>query len=252
MVPGSQEKSKMKRGFADTSELKATLGSQFQQYLAKVAIASGLADALDRLEYHEHSRRIGKLCGGCKVPINCLETVETCSGCDRTTKCDRPGCKGMSNIHDCVICNVKNMCEGNVNFSRACVFCHKTVCISCENSCQNCPVTCIKCNPSLVTPFIRQWISEDAQNAWELEITGRKPEMLCDKCQENAKDCEKIMTTCQKCNDAFIPILLTSQRACKAAYCWRWVCPHGEPNEGYCPEHQPPSSTKKSKTTELN
>jgi hypothetical protein len=93
---------------------------------------------------------------------------------------------------------------------------------------------------------VRHWLSKEKQIAWETAIG---PDIVCADCQLRAIRYEAIMTLCQQCNDEFnIP---PSHHVCKHAVCCAWVCPHDETNEGYCPEHQPPSTIKKSKT-ELN
>ena len=249
MVPGSQEKSKMKRGFADTSELKATLGSQFQQYLAKVAIASGLADALDRLNHHESQLPPSRSCAGCGVPKTSTTPLSKCKHCGMVEQCSRRGCKGKSNIHDCVVCGKTGLCNGDNHFDIKCVQCNKTVCDDCQSKCNDCPRICIHCQPLPAKQCVRHWLSKEKQLVWETEIG---PDILCTDCQIRATQYEAIMTLCQKCNDEFN--ILPSHDVCKYDFCFAWVCPHDETNEGYCPKHhpmQPPSSTKKSKT-ELN
>lgn len=233
-----------KRGFDSTRELKVTLGSQLLQYLAKVALSSELTelvDLKDRLKHHERSKSVGKLCAGCKVPEKSVIIIEKCPVCHRATKCNRPSCEGVLNIHDCAVCGEQNLCDGNKDFDFTCVRCNKSVCENCQVKCEDCPLFCIKCQPLPAEQLVRQWLSKEAQTKWETE---RETEVVCVDCQVRVTHDEAIMTLCQQCNDEFN--LLTCNY-CKYFDCYVWVCPHDETNEGYCPEHKGEVTIKKPK-----
>lgn len=236
-----------KRGFDSTRELKVTLGSQLQQYLAKVALSSGLTelvDLKDRLKHHQECLSIDEKCAGCGVPKNSINSKRECTSCGLIEQCDRPTCPGVEDVHTCCVCGEKEICEGTDSYHINCVVCNGFMCRHCESECSACPMSCKKCRPMDDNPIVeqRKWLSKEAQIKFETTVLQK----LCIQCQNNVSYLEDPLFTCQECNDGY---LATRQYPplCRYKNCYAWVCLHKNLHEGYCSKHKEEATIKKPK-----
>lgn len=144
-------------------------GRQFEHYLAKVALASGLALKEEKLRLFSASLASSQKCVACDFPVANFfydEKIRLCTDneyCQRVLKCTRPECPGVS--HECFMCK-KPACWDN-DFAHAghvivCGFCEQPVCEECMSPCSLCAVnyTCRKCSPEPYDTLDRSWASE--------------------------------------------------------------------------------------------
>lgn len=220
----------MKRGFDKCTELKKECGSQFLQYLAKTALASGLATKqlkLDIFEYDTEYQTGKSSCAGCGIPTSLISKVEEyCRhGCGVSVHCDWKFCKPNHDAHVCVTCGDTTWCcradEGNINRCFKCkrFICGKQECYSDCKDCSKCFIICKSCaGPTTTYTTI---IGTDQSK------TGQ----YCNLHKQNLIQDEQIILQCKECSQT----VQTLTYYCRDYRCCRIICPHQ--GSHYCSEH---------------
>lgn len=220
----------MKRGFDKCTELKKECGSQFLQYLAKTALASGLATKqlkLDIYAYDLQYEKEGTTCAGCNTPSGEISKVEEyCKyGCGTSIHCDWKFCKPNFNTHECVVCKASEWClraaDGHIN---RCFKCKGFICGKgeCYSDCKDCGKGFIICRSCAgpITIYIPIIGSDQS-----------KMGKYCNLHKQNLIQDEQIILQCKECSQTF----QTLTCYCRDYRCCRIICPHQ--GSLYCSEH---------------
>lgn len=219
-----------KRRFSDCAEMKATVGSQFLQYLGKVIIGSELNMLRQKLALHEASHEYRHLCGGCRVPVDDHEDIlQSCPSCMLTVRCRQPFCT-TSASHECASCG-KPACLGLGNLDPACNKCGVIVCNQCCSDCESCVHACRSCSPTTKEPA-RKWASPN----WQTMQNFYCPEHMVER-----NEYRRVFEICQACCEDWLDYRLPGVGSCKADNCDNYACKHNpaQPAGGrlLCPKH---------------
>lgn len=124
--------------FDSCVELKTSLGSQFLQYLAKVALSSRLAILEEKVRICQDQFNKEEMCTGCMLPWKTSDQSQVgtmaddflrCDYCDQVLKCWRSNCEGHIHAHDCHVCQ-KPICENTeMEYRPWCRRCLRILCI---------------------------------------------------------------------------------------------------------------------------
>lgn len=182
-----------KRGFDKCEELKRECGSQFLQYLGKLALASGLAENELKVKIFKDELLMHKKCAGCEMPSGSGRILEYCKGgCRQVVKCDWNFCQGNEDVHACANCGKKGWClqVGQVYY---CKQCNGVICPdpNCHSECCECDDEyCKKCAGETMPYKRRVEKSDDGEDIIE---------PLCSLHKQEAEQADENMLTCEKC-----------------------------------------------------
>lgn len=220
----------MKRGFDKCTELKKECGAQFLQYLAKTALASGLANNQLKLDIHEYNidtKIAGSLCAGCGISEALIsKVVEYCQyGCGTSIHCDWKFCKPNTDAHVCVTCGDTTWCriavQGHIN---RCFNCKRSICEKqeCYSNCQDCRFHFTICKSCAGPTTTYTTIIGSSQF---------KGGQYCNLHKQNLIQDERIILQCKECSQK----VQTLTYNCPDYRCCRIICPHQ--GSLYCSEH---------------
>ena len=227
-----------KRRFSDCEELKATLGSQFRQYVCKTILASELNTLRQKLEIHERASDSRHVCASCRVPAsekpNALQRTAPdvrCPECKFTLSCGWAFCSREKTSHKCHVCG-SFACNAFFPDDIFCTECDKPMCEDCQNHCLRCDRVCKACAP----PF-----TDDGGAVFALPTLQTLPTEHCVKHAEHRSRWRRIYEICLECcldrNDEHAD----DPPSCSNPECDGLVCIHdARYNEMWpkCPEHQ--------------
>jgi hypothetical protein len=207
----------MKRGspekkFDSCEDFKRACGSQCFQYIAKTALASGLAFNEKKIRIHQATFEIHEKCAGCEMHLDFCGGKQTCiHGCGQVVGCDWNFCQAKEDLHTCATCGKTGWCTySDIDSIAYCKKCKKAICgnIMCFSICEECPNDmCDKCSTGQI-----------------VEVGGR---LLCDQHKETT------VRSCVKCFSEG----RRDWKMCKDFRCALIKCAHTSTHIDYCQEH---------------
>jgi hypothetical protein len=209
---------KMKRGssekFDSCEEFKKACGSQFRQYIAKTALASGVALNEQKISILQTSFREDQKCAGCEIPIDSCRGTKYCKyGCKQVVGCDWNFCRTREDVHTCVSCGKSGWCRrADLYLIEFCRKCKGAICgyDECYSGCKECGNDyCKKC----------------AGEVTEMGFVAGFVVLLCNYHKER--------TECKIC----ISEGKKDWGICKDIRCIRIKCSHTSTHTDYCQEH---------------
>jgi hypothetical protein len=203
--------------FDSCEEFKKACGSQFRQYIAKTALASGVALNEQKISILQTSFREDQKCAGCEIPVDSCRGVQYCKyGCKQVVGCDWNFCRGGEDIHACANCGKTGWCRNiDLDWIRYCNRCKKGICLdkSCLSECLDCGDDCKKCTGEM----------------FEIKKTDNGREFVILFCSYH----KEVSKECQKC----ISEERLDYNICKDIRCQRMKCAHTSTHTDYCQEH---------------
>lgn len=225
-----------KRRFSDCEELKATLGSQFRQYLCKTILASELNTMRRKLAIHESVHGPRNICASCRTPTTvkpedrhaCGQRVQ-CPRCSGVLACTWDFCP-RDKTHDCHICG-QSACSKSWLTDLFCSMCRKPMCRKCENGCYGCRgLTCKACAPA----------EEFAGVVVASPLLHSLGGTYCVAHRQERIRYSRALVECETCCDDWRALDVV-QLICEVRGCGALVCVHGpnfDEDAPKCPEHQ--------------
>lgn len=204
----------MKRGFDSHEDAKNMCGTQFFQYLAKTALASGVATNEQKLSILKDITPPHKSCAGCKMPVTTSFRHLQCE-CGQVIECSWDFCPGRSNAHICPTCEDEGWCSRNhSSWTKTCFKCERGVC---SRTCMTKCVFCLSdeiCKPCAgpLTDVVDKRTGTTFQTCKTCEI-------------KHEESFQKLVESCRDCQQRPHEI-----GSCVENGCNMFVCPHGRQN----------------------
>lgn len=204
--------------FDSCEDFKKACGSQFRQYIAKTALASGVALNEQKLRIYRESFRVDQKCAGCEIPVESCSQKQDCKhGCKQVVGCDWIFCRAREDVHTCVSCGKTGWCQRtDLDLIDFCRKCKGAICgyDECYSGCEECGNDyCKKC----------------AGETYQVERTETGREfivLLCNYHKETLRECKKCISEGRQ-----------DWRICKDIRCIRVKCSHTSTHTYYCQEH---------------
>lgn len=197
--------------FDSCEDFKRACGSQFLQYIAKTALASGLALNQKKLRIHQATFEIHEKCAGCEMHLDfCGDGKQTCIyGCGQVVGCDWNFCQAKEDLHTCATCGKTGWCQTmTLELIDFCRKCKGAICgmDACHSGCDECANDyCKKC----------------AGEVFEVQRS-----VLCNYHKEAPVECDRCFSEGRR-----------DWKMCKDFRCARIKCAHTSTHIDYCQEH---------------